>query len=46
MNGSVIDDRQWMSLFLSARKSNQKELVAAQFSINVCAEASVVLSEN
>jgi hypothetical protein len=39
-------NHQWMSLFLSARKSNQKELVAAQFSIKVCATANVVLPEN
>jgi hypothetical protein len=35
-----------MSLFLSARKSNQKELVAAQFSIKGSAADSVVLPEN
>jgi hypothetical protein len=39
-------NRQWMSLFLSARKSNQKELVAAQFSIEGCAEASIMPAEN
>lgn len=42
----MIMNRQRMSLFLSARKSNQKELVAAQFSINGCGMAGVVLSEN
>jgi hypothetical protein len=45
-NVSVFMNHQWMSLFLSARKSNQKELVAAQFSIKGCAVASFVLSEN
>jgi hypothetical protein len=35
-----------MSLFLSARKSNQKELVAAQFSMKGCGMANVVLPEN
>jgi hypothetical protein len=35
-----------MSLFLSARKSNQKELVAARFSFKGCGRAGAMLSEN
>jgi hypothetical protein len=40
-------NRQWMSLFFDRqRKVTKRKLVAAQFSIEGCAETSVLLSEN